>query len=190
MSLAAEYERLCHTPSDIVNHLPRFVDLVEQLDATNVLELGTRTGVSTVAWLYALMPHHLPPDDRRGGTLISVDLDPKPPIGDHDHWTFIQGDDTNPDIVARLTRLGPYDIIFIDTSHLYEHTLTELDTYLPLVKPGGRIVCHDTQLRRPEGSPPRPIFPVRTAILEFTDRHDLVWHEYRDSWGLAIIEVP
>lgn len=181
MSLAAEYDRVCRTPSDIYLHLPRFVQLVRDLDATTVFELGTRTGVSTIAWLYAL---------EGKGHLVSVDLDTKPPIGDHDHWTFIQGDDTNPDVIARLRRLGPADIIFIDTSHLYEHTVTELATYLPLVRPGGRIVCHDTQLRRPEGSPPRPIFPVRTAILEFVAEHDLTWHEHTDCYGLGVIEVP
>lgn len=178
MTLRDDYQRVCSTPSDIVNHLPRFVALVDELDATTVIELGTRSGVSTVAWLYALEGR---------GQLVSVDLDPAPDIGDHDHWTFIQGDDTDPGVVARL---GPADIVFIDTSHLYDHTLTELETYLPMVRPGGRIVCHDTQLRRPEGSPARPLFPVRTAILEFVDREGLKWTEYEDCWGLGIIEVP
>lgn len=178
MSLADDYARVCATPSDIVNHLPRFVQLVEDLDASHVIELGTRTGVSTIAWLYALQGR---------GRLTSVDIDEKPPIGDHDHWTFIQGDDLDPDVIARL---DPAEIVFIDTSHLYDHTVAELDTYLPLVKPGGRIVCHDTQLRRPEGSPSRPLFPVKTAIREFTDKHGLEWSEYLDSWGLGVIEIP
>lgn len=177
MSLAAEYDRVCRTPSDIYLHLPRMVDLVQDLGATNVIELGTRTGVSTIAWLYAL---------EGTGTLTSVDLDPKPDIGDHEHWTFIQGDDLAPSVLAML---DPADIIFIDTSHHYEHTIQELNTYLPFVKPGGRIVCHDTQLRRPEGSPRRPVFPVRTAILEFVEAHDLTWHEYPDCYGLGVIEI-
>ena len=178
MTLEDEYVRVCHTPSDIVNHLPRFVDLVEQLDATHVIELGTRTGVSTIAWLYALEGR---------GHLTSVDLDPKPDIGDWPGWTFIQGDDLS---MRVLERLKPAEIVFIDTSHLYDHTIVELNTYLPLVRPGGRIVCHDTQLRRPEGSPERPIFPVRTAILEFVAAEGLTWHEYQDCWGLGVIEVP
>jgi predicted O-methyltransferase YrrM len=179
MSLATDYERVCSTPSDIYLHLPRFVDLVQQMGATKVIELGTRSGVSTIAWLYAL---------EGTGHLWSVDLDGKPPIGDHDHWTFIQGDDT--DFCVRALLPSPVDIVFIDTSHLYEHTVVELDTYIEFVRPGGRIVCHDTQLRRPEGSPPRPVFPVRTAIREFAEARDLIWHEYRDCYGLGIIEVP
>ena len=54
MNLEVEYERLCATPSDIYEHLPTFVQLVLDRDAKVVVELGTRTGVSTVAWLYAL----------------------------------------------------------------------------------------------------------------------------------------
>ncbi len=179
VSLADDYELACRTPSDIVNHLPRLVDLVEQLGARRVLELGTRTGISTIAWLYALEGR---------GHVVSVDLDPQPPIGEHPHWTFVQGDDTDPEIQKILPRGN--DIVFIDTSHQYEHTLAELETYREFVKPGGRIVLHDTQLRRAVDLPARPMFPVKTAIREFVERHDLTWHEYPDCWGLGIIEVP
>ncbi len=178
MSLATEYERVCAQPSDIQNHLPRFVSLCEELRPTHVIELGTRSGVSTIAWLYGL---------RGLGRLTSVDIDPAPPIGEYEHWTFIQGNDLDPVVIERL---APADIVFIDTSHLWEQTVAELATYLRLVKPGGRIVCHDTQLRRPEGSPPRPLFPVRTAIKEFVEREHLEWHEYTDCYGLGVIQIP
>ena len=173
MTLADEYERVCNTPSDIYLHLPRMVALCEAVDATHVIELGTRTGVSTIAWLYALEGR---------GRLTSVDIDPKPPIGDWPHWTFIQGDD-----LEVVDRIDPAEIVFIDTSHLYDQTVKELNAYLPLAK--RLIVCHDTQLRRPEGSPSRPLFPVRTAIREFTERHGFKWFEYPDCWGLGVIEV-
>ena len=172
-ALEAEYLRVSGTPSDIQGHLPRFVAMVEALNATHVIELGTRTGVSTIAWLYALEGR---------GHLTSVDIDPAPPIGTWPHWTFIQGDD-----LTVVEQLEPGDIVFIDTSHLYEHTCAELEAYLPLAKQ--LIVCHDTQLRRPEGSPSRPLFPVRTAIREFVARHGFNWTEHPDSWGLGVIEV-
>lgn len=178
MSLAADYERVCRIPSDIYLHLPRMVELVDQLDASHVIELGTRTGVSTIAWLYALEGR---------GRLTSVDLAPAPPIGEHDHWSFIQGDDCSPEVIAQMT---PAEIVFIDTSHHYLHTIQELDLYLPLVKPGGRIVLHDTQLRRPEGSPSRPLFPVRTAVVEFTAEHAFRWTENPECWGFGEIEIP
>lgn len=177
-SLRAEYVRVSNTPSDIVSHLSRFVDLCDEVKATHVIELGTRTGVSTIAWLYALQGR---------GRLTSVDIDEQPPIGDYDHWTFIQGDDMDPAVQAQL---APAEIVFIDTSHYYDHTKAELAAYLPFVKPGGRMVLHDTQLRRPGGSPARPLFPVRTAVVEFVTEHGFEWVEHVDCWGLAVITIP
>lgn len=177
--LSGEYERLCGTPSDIYLHLPRFKALVEELDAQHVIELGTRSGVSTVAWLHAL--------SKTGGTLTSVDIDVRPALPAHPAWTFIQANDLDPDVTGSLE---PADIVFIDTSHLYDQTVAELNVYRWLVKPGGRIVCHDTQLERPEGAPARPAYPVRTAILEFVEANNLQWTEHTDCYGLGVIEVP
>jgi len=179
-NLAAEYARLCATPSDIHLHLPRFVAMVEEMDAQRVLELGTRTGVSTVAWLHGLAS--------TGGHLTSVDIDERPPIGEHDRWEFIQGDDTDPAIVARLGEHA-YDIVFIDTSHLYEHTLSELYLYRWLVRPGGLIVLHDTELPRPEGAPLRPAYPVKTAVTEFCDAEGYEWINIAECWGLGVIRL-
>lgn len=178
MSLATEYERVRAEPSDIYLHLPRMVELVRSLNAQHVIELGTRTGVSTIAWLHALA--------ETGGRLTSVDIDERPPIGEHEHWTYVQGDDTDPAIMAQLE---PAEIVFIDTSHLYEHTRFELNAYRWLVKPGGVIVCHDTALERPIGAPLRPRFPVRTAIEEFVADTGFEWINFPDCWGLGVIKV-
>jgi predicted O-methyltransferase YrrM len=180
MSLKERYDRLCTEPSDIVNHLPRFVEMVLNRDARHVVELGTRTGVSTVAWLYAL--------EQTGGRLTSVDIDEKPGIGDHPHWSFIQGDDLDPDLFADLE---PADIVFIDTSHAWEQTRRELSLYRWLVNPGGLIVCHDTELMHPEDSPAGdPPYPVKKAIYEFGREHGYQWRNYPDCYGLGVIEIP
>lgn len=178
MSLRDEYERVCATPSDIRNHLPRFVDMVVAGNVRHVIELGTRTGVSTIAWLYGL--------EQTGGRLTSVDIDPAPQIGSYGHWEFIQGDDCSPEVFAQL---APAGIVFIDTSHLYEHTVRELHLYRHLVEPGGLLVLHDTQLERPEGAPARPRFPVRVAVEEFCAAEGFEWFEYPDSWGLGVIQL-
>ena len=177
--LEAEYERLCRTPSDIYEHLPTFVRLCVERDAQHVLELGTRTGVSTVAWLFGL--------SKTGGRLTSVDIDARPPIGEFEHWSFVQGDDMDPAVFAALK---PADLVFLDTSHHYEHTLRELNLYRHLVKPGGVIVCHDTMLMRPEGSPRNdPAFPVRVAIEEFCEAEGLSWTNDPKCWGLGTIQL-
>ena len=178
IDLEAEYERLAAEPSDINQHLPTFVDLVDELNATHVIELGTRTGVSTVAWLWALTGTQ--------GRLTSIDIDEQPDIDRHDHWTFIQGDDLDPDIVAQLE---PADIVFIDTSHHYDQTLRELNVYRWLVKPGGVIVLHDSELPHPIGAPPLPRFPVKTAVIEFCEMNGYQPMFVPYCWGLGLIRM-
>lgn len=179
-SLRAQYEAACRTPSDIHQHLPMFVELVDQLDARRVLELGTRTGVSTLAWLYAL---------EGSGSLTSVDLDGRPPIGNYDHWQFIQGDDMDPAIIAKVSNPPP-DIVFLDTSHHYQHTRRELATYRWVVRDGGVIICHDTEVARPEGAPlGDPAFPVRRAIEEFCRDNGFTWVNVSGCNGLGIIRI-
>ena len=178
--LALRYAEVAAVESDIWEHLPTFLDLVDRMQATRVIELGTRTGVSTIAWLYAL--------EQTGGHLWSVDLDSKPPIGDHPHWTFIQGDDESDEVLTQLP--AEVDIVFLDTSHWYENTKRELELYLSSVRKGGLIVCHDTELPVPEGSPAGQVpFPVKRAVEEFTTKHGFRWFNLPNCWGLAIIEV-
>ena len=179
-NLKAEYDRVAATPSDIYEHLPVFVDMVLQSGAKKVIELGTRTGVSTLAWLYAL--------EQTDGHLWSVDIDTKPPIGDYSHWTFIQGDDESDAVLSQLPE--QVDILFLDTSHHYEHTLRELRLYKSQVKPGGLIVCHDTELPVPEYAPATdPVFPVKRAIEKFISETGFRWVNLPNCWGLGIIEV-
>lgn len=70
-TLEEAYRLACTTPSDINEHLHTLVSLVEEVRGYDiyptVLELGVRTGVSTIAWLKALSE----PLDK----LISVDID-------------------------------------------------------------------------------------------------------------------
>jgi predicted O-methyltransferase YrrM len=178
MSLAADYERVCRTPSDIWEHLPTLLSLVHRLRAEHVIELGTRSGVSTTALLYAL--------EATGGRLTSIDIDPAPDIPPSDHWTFIQGDDLDPTVVAGLDEA---DLIFIDTSHEYLQTLRELNVYVNLIRKPGLIVLHDTELERPLGCPARPRFPVKTAVTEFCDENAYQWSNDPRCFGLGIIEV-
>lgn len=178
MTLEDEYAKRCAEPSDIVDHLPRFVQMVVTRDAKHVVELGTRSGVSTIAWLYGL--------EQTGGRLTSVDLEPAPPIGDWPHWKHLVGDDLNPAVISSI---APADIVFIDTSHEFNHTLNELRSYRFVVKPGGLIVLHDTELEHPIGAPPLPAFPVRRAIERFCAEEGYGYTLVPGCWGLGIINA-
>ena len=167
--------------SDIEGHLDYFVKCVADLDATRVIELGVRSGVSTAAWLYALEGR---------GHLWSVDINlPGRPVGGFPNWTFLLGSDLDPDVLTRLPS-EPVDLVFIDTSHEYGHTLDELTEYVPRVRSGGRVLCHDTELEHPEDVVPEPAFPVKSALERFCAERSLAWENFEHSYGLGVITIP
>ena len=57
------------------------------------------------------------------------------------------------------------------------------------VKPGGVICLHDTELERPQASPPTdPPFPVAQAVNDWNDgRHPIEW--VTGCYGLAVIRM-
>lgn len=177
VTLGALYKELCDYPSDIVDHLPTLYQLAQ--DATRIVELGTRAGVSTVAFLHGLEAH---------GHLWSVDLGDRPDIGEIGHWTYIQGDDVSPEVFTQLP--GDADVVFIDTIHTYRHTLQELNLYKWLVRPGGKIVLHDTELEQLLEPPFEKGFPVKRAIEEFCAAEGLEWTNTPECYGLGIIAIP
>ena len=166
-----DFERLALEPTDISEHLTTLSLLTRALRLKTVLELGTREGYSTIAFLEAAK--------EIGGTVTSVDIEPCPKahervaaMGLQDYWTFIESDD------LAIAWDRPIDHLFIDTSHMYEHTVKELNRFEPLVVEGGLISLHDV------------VFApgVRQAIDEYVaDRPDLRPYRYFHNNGLEVI---
>jgi cephalosporin hydroxylase len=175
MSAADEYQMRCWMASDIVQHLPQLHTEASGGDSV-VIELGVRSGNSTAAFLAAVELH--------GGHVYSVDIArPRVPWHGHAQWTFLLGDD-----IARADELPDCDVLFIDTSHHYRHTLHELGVYGPKVKPGGVILLHDTELETPDGAPPEdPTFPVKAAVDEYCTLHGLTVEYVEGCYGLGVI---
>lgn len=169
--IAALYEERAATRSDIWEHMPTLVGLVVGADAQHVIELGVNRGNSTVAFLYGL--------EKTGGTLTSVDCSAHD-LGSWPRWEFVFGDDLDPDVIGRMT---PADILFVDTTHTYAQTVGELDAYWRLVRPGGLIVCHDTELVAAGTR------PVTDAIDEFCREHGLAWANEPRCGGLGVIRT-
>lgn len=127
--------------TDISEHLPTLYRLVVDNGLKTVVELGVREGESTVALLEGV--------HETKGHLTSVDLADCPiarerikRYGLSERWTFIRGDDV---VTAASWDAGrPIDLVFIDTSHEYEHTQRELEVWEPLVRPWGILAFHDT----------------------------------------------
>jgi predicted O-methyltransferase YrrM len=158
-------------PTDIHEHLQTLHMLTVELNLRNILELGTRTGESTVALLLAAK--------ELDGKMTSVDIDPcneakykVRKLGLDPYWSFIQEDD------LKLNWEGQIDHLFIDTSHTYEHTMAEFKKFEPFVRKGGLITLHDI-ISHP---------PVLAAINDFiSKRNDVRFYKFFHNNGLGII---
>ncbi len=158
-------------PTDIHEHLQTLHMLTIELNLKNILELGTRTGESTVAFLLAVR--------ELNGKVTSVDVDPceeakknVKKLGIDSFWNFIQQDDLTLDWNDEI------DHLFIDTSHTYDHTISEFKKFEPYVKKGGLITLHDIV------SCP----PVLDAISDYIlDRNDLRFYKFFHNNGLGVI---
>src|SRR6185437_1352771 len=103
-----------------------------------IAELGVRAGNSAACFLAAA--------EDSGGEVWSVDIMPAqvpPHWHDLDRWHFLQADDISGQAQEWLP--AALDVLFIDTSHQYDHTLAELGLYVPRVRPGGIVLLHDTE---------------------------------------------
>lgn len=163
------YQQHYHTQSDIQHHL----GLLFSLAKGNVLELGTRSGVSTAALLAGV--------ERNGGHVWSIDLEDCSGVAaGHKQWTFIQGSSTDPDLTAQKTDNEPFNLILIDTEHTLEQATAELALWGTHVTPGGTICMHDTET-----------FPgVRRAAQEFADSHGWPITFVLPCHGMAVIVRP
>jgi predicted O-methyltransferase YrrM len=183
--LQVEYAARKAVWSDIVQHLPTLYETVCGYDKPVVLELGVRWGTSTAALLAAV--------DEVDGHLWSVDIaQPQYPQWWHEtgRWTLTVGDDCHDDVVA--AQPAELDVLFIDTVHTYEHTSKELRLWVPKVKPGGVVLCHDTELNGAEllrlwG--PQPKFPVAEALNDYCAEAGITWTNTTGCYGLGTIHI-
>jgi predicted O-methyltransferase YrrM len=185
-SFAEQYRARLEGPdTDIRAHLPLLYKTVLDYRKPQILELGTRRGESTRAFLAAA--------EANGGHVWSVDIE-QPDVPAEEWaatglWHLTVADDRDVPIPAGYRP----DVVFIDTSHELLHTLAELERFVPLAAPGGTVLLHDTEFgwepaRMP---PPGPVwFPVAAALDLYCYRHDLRWRNYYGSYGLGEIKIP
>lgn len=163
------YFHHCANPSDIQHHLP----LLFSLAKGDVLELGTRSGVSTAALLAGV--------EQRGGHVYSVDLDPRSAgvaVG-HPQWTFRQGNSRSGELFETFGNMT-FRTLLIDTLHTEPHVYDELNLWHSRMEPGGTICVHDTET-----------FPgVRVAVERFCREEGWAVTFVRPGNGMAVIEVP
>ena len=132
--------------SDISDHLTTLFWEAMAGPSGLMVELGVRGGESTfVLERVARLKGGLP--------LVSIDIEDCSDVSDYDHWFFVRTDDVKFagefDSWTRARGLSSrINLLFIDTSHLFDHTVLELKHWVPLLAEGGRLVFHDTNQRR------------------------------------------
>jgi predicted O-methyltransferase YrrM len=115
--------------------------LTESLNAKSVIEIGTSTGISGLWFCLAL--------EKTGGKLTTFELDRTRASLARKHFkqagvearvSLIEGD-----AHQNITKLrDPIDVVFIDAEK--EGYVDYLNKLLPLVRPGGLIFAHNTDM--------------------------------------------
>ncbi len=103
-----------------------------------IVEIGTAQGGS------ALIFHRAA--SHRGVKIYSFDIAPSPEACKHFK-------DTSVTIIAKSSKEGaltwmqtvgkPIDLLFIDGSHAFQHVFEDFNSWVPFLKPGGKIIFHD-----------------------------------------------
>lgn len=170
-------------PSELSLHIPLLYQLAS--NASRPLELGVCQGNSTVAFMCAC--------SLTGRRLCSVDLvDYEESVRERlrslelkdSLWVFVQGNDVAPETVEQVRQVSKtFDFIFVDTSHVREHTIEELAVYYPLLEKGGAMAFHDTHTELYAGG-------VYEPLLEFMAGHPecRIIHDEPGAYGLTAVQ--
>ena len=148
-----EIQQRARTPMDISDHLPRLFIEALQANPETIVELGVRGGESTFAFERAAR--------LTDATVVSVDINETSYTSEYDNWQFVQANDL--ELADRFEEwcgdhaVNPaIDVLFVDTSHHYDHTVAEIEGWFPHLSADGIVLFHDTNMaefyRRGDGT--------------------------------------
>lgn len=165
------------------------VELVQELEPSAVLEIGTAEGGTFFAWAQAA---------RDDATLVSIDFAPdlaEPCVSEAVLESYVR--DTQSAVIIRAdSRLETtrdaardaapdgYDFLFIDGDHRLETVTRDHELYAPLVRDGGLVAFHDTlkpPVRQLDHQRPTEVdifwssLPDTMRTWEFVDYSDPTW---------------
>jgi len=110
-----------------------------------IVELGTRGGDST--FVLERVAKLCDAD------LVSVDIVDCKNVSQYPKWHFVQNDDIK--FAAEFNKWclerrlpAEVDVLFIDTSHEYQHTRQEIEAWFPHLSGKAKVIFHDTNLRK------------------------------------------
>lgn len=139
-----EIEQHAETPTDISDHLVTMFEEALTSHPRLIVELGVRGGESTFVFERVSRLCR--------SSIISVDIDDCLQASNYDKWLFVHQDDilfaaAFPDFCLARGIEPIIDVLFIDTSHEYQHTVEEIRCWFPFLAEHGKVFFHDTNLR-------------------------------------------
>jgi len=131
--------------TDISSHLEALYVAGLAAHPRLIVELGVRGGEST--FVFERLAR------RSGADLVSVDIVDCSTVSRYERWHWQQEDDVG---LGRRFRswceargLEPrVDVLFVDTTHLYDHTCAEIDAWFPHLSARAVAMFHDTNARK------------------------------------------
>lgn len=173
-----KYNNLVRTPSDINEHLSTLKKYTEE--CKSVLELGVRNIVSTYAFLAGNPEYmmscdiNMPPSDK-------LEVLYKEIAETNINYKFVQSDDLKLEIDRN------YDLIFIDTWHIYDLLVKELQKFNKYANK--YIILHDTMTFRNIGEDPKykGLYPAISTFLANTPGWS-VKEDRPNNNGLMVLE--
>jgi len=137
--------RYSRKPSDISDHLPDLFLLALRRRPTLLVELGVRGGESAGALTEAARI--------LSANIVGVDIEDCGQAYKGQGTHFVHSDDIAfsekfPEWCAEHGLPPSVDLLFIDTSHLYDHTREEIRTWFEHLSPACTVLFHDTNLQR------------------------------------------
>lgn len=146
--IAALLDEIASTPEYVGSSNASIMSLLYTLIYTcrlrNVLQLGTYVGFSALVMGDALK--------KVDGRLITVDPDERVNRIAQDYIrradlqrvvVFQEGSSIDTVTLAFLSREAPFDLIYIDSLHNYDHAKQELALYWPMLRPSGYLCLDD-----------------------------------------------
>jgi cephalosporin hydroxylase len=121
-----------------------YQELIREQRPDLILETGTYLGGSALylASICEMLDH---------GEVISIDVASGEygPLPEHARISYLKGSSVDPALVAEVTARvneSPNVMVILDSLHTYDHVLSELRTYAPLVPLGGWLIVEDTNV--------------------------------------------
>ena len=144
MSEFDEILSIAERSSDIGDHLPTIFIEAYKRSPDLIVELGVRGGASTSALERAAR--------LCDSMLVSVDIDEPTFESMYERRRFVREDDITfgNEFATWCNGAGikpTIDVLFIDTSHEYGHTVQEIETWFRYLADNSIVLFHDTNMR-------------------------------------------